>query len=50
MRFSPRICGFVFLLAILIASVGCGGGSMAPQAASSAQPAITLQAQPSYRL
>jgi hypothetical protein len=47
MRFSPRICGFLFLLAVLIASVGCGGGSMAPQTASSAQPAITLQAQPS---
>src|ERR1700730_6793201 len=46
MRFSPRIYAFVFLLSVLIASLGCGGGSMAPQTASSAQPAITLQAQP----
>jgi hypothetical protein len=45
MLFSPRIYTFIFLLSVLIASVGCGGGSMAPQAAS-AQPAITLQAQP----
>jgi hypothetical protein len=37
----------VFLLAVLIASVGCGGGSMGPQASTSTQPAITLQAQPS---
>ena len=31
MRFSLRIFAFVFLFAILILSIGCGGGSMAPQ-------------------
>ena len=46
MRFSPRICAVVLLFVILIVSIGCGGGSMNPQT-SSAQPAITLQAQPS---
>ena len=44
MRFSLRIFAFVFLFFILIVSIGCGGGSMAP---NSTQPAITLQAQPS---
>lgn len=46
MRFSPRICAFFFLFVIIILSIGCGGGSMASQS-SGAQPAITLQAQPS---
>ena len=45
MRFSP-FCAFVFLFAILILSIGCGGGSMSPQNSAGTQPAITLQAQP----
>src|ERR1700686_4879658 len=47
MRFSLRI-SFVFLFTVLIATTGCGGGSMAAQKNSTSQqvPAITFNAQP----
>src|ERR1700680_3960462 len=45
MRFSPRISALVFLFTVLIAAIGCGGGSMAMS--TSLQPSITLAAQPS---
>jgi hypothetical protein len=44
MRFALRISVLFFLVIVLIAAIGCGGGSMAT---SSLQPAITLAAQPS---
>jgi hypothetical protein len=48
MRFSLRISALVFLFTVLIASIGCGGASMAVQKNSQAtlQPTITLSAQP----
>jgi hypothetical protein len=49
MRFSPRISAFAFLFAVLIAAIGCGGGSMGAQKTSTSQqkaPAITFAAQP----
>src|SRR5579863_7795665 len=45
MRFVLRISALVFLLAILISALGCGGGSMPAQKTSQA-PTITLNAQP----
>src|ERR1700730_17516848 len=44
MRFALRISLLFFLVIVLIAAIGCGGGSMA---SSGLQPAITLAAQPS---
>jgi hypothetical protein len=48
MRFFLRISAFVFLFTVLIATTGCGGGSMAAQKNSTSQqvPAITFNAQP----
>src|SRR5579864_8101065 len=46
MRFSLRISAFVFLFTILIAAIGCGGGSMAQKNSASQAPTITLKAQP----
>jgi hypothetical protein len=45
MRFVLRISALVFLFAILISALGCGGGSMPAQKTSQA-PTITLNAQP----
>jgi len=45
MRFFARMSALVFLLSVLIASIGCGGGSMAAQNSSQA-PTITLNASP----
>jgi len=47
MRFVLRIsASLVFLLTVLIAAIGCGGGSPATQKNSSIQPTIKLAAQP----
>jgi phosphatidylinositol-3-phosphatase len=48
MRFILRILEFVFLVTVLIAAIGCGGGSMATPNNSSQQkaPTITFDAQP----
>jgi|SRR5579872_6521855 len=44
MRFLPRISSPFFLFVVLIATIGCGGGST--QNSSASQPTITLAAQP----
>jgi hypothetical protein len=48
MRFILRISEFVFLVTVLIAAIGCGGGSMATPNNSPQQkaPTITFDAQP----
>jgi hypothetical protein len=46
MRAFLRISAHVFLFTILVAAIGCGGGSMATQKNSSTQPAVTLNARP----
>ena len=46
MRFVLRISAFVFLFPILIASIGCGGGSMGASSTSGQAPTIALSAQP----
>ncbi len=46
MRSVLRISALVFLFSILIASIGCGGGSMATSSNSGQAPAIQLNAQP----
>lgn len=46
MRLFLRISAFAFLFILLIAAIGCGGGSMSTQNSSSQIPAITLKAQP----
>jgi hypothetical protein len=49
MRFFLRISAFVFLFIVLIATIACGGGSMATQKDSTGQqkvPTITFNAQP----
>jgi hypothetical protein len=49
MRFSLRISAFSFLFAVLLAAIGCGGGSVSAQKASTSQqkaPIITFSAQP----
>ncbi len=46
MRFVLRISALVFLFSILIASIGCGGGSMGTPSNSGQAPAIQLNAQP----
>jgi acid phosphatase len=46
MRFSLRISAYVFLFTILIAAIGCGGGSMAQKNSASKAPTIALKAQP----
>lgn len=47
MRSVLRIPSFVFLFAVLLASIACGGGSMATQNSTSSLPTIELNAQPS---
>ena len=47
MRFVRRIFILVFLFSVLIAGIGCGGGSMTSQNNSSVQPAIIFAATPS---
>ncbi len=47
MRFVLRISALVFLLAVLIAAIGCGGGAMSAQKSSQHAPTITLNASPS---
>jgi hypothetical protein len=46
MRLSPRLSAVVFLLTILLAAIGCGGGSMGAPSQQNI-PAITFAAQPS---
>jgi len=46
MRLFLRILSFVFLFTILIATIACGGGSLATPKSSTNQPTITLAAQP----
>ena len=46
MRFFLRISAFVFLLTVLIAALGCGGGSMAQNNLTSHAPTVALKAQP----
>jgi hypothetical protein len=46
MRFVLRISAFVFLFFVLIAAIGCGGGSMGASSNSGQAPTIALKAQP----
>jgi hypothetical protein len=46
MRFFLRISSFVFLFTVLVATLACGGGSLATKKNSIIQPTITLAAQP----
>ena len=46
MRFVLRISAFVFLFAVLIVAIACGGGSMAQKNSTSQTPTISLKAQP----
>jgi phosphatidylinositol-3-phosphatase len=46
MRFVLRISALLFLLALLTAATGCGGGSTAAQNSGQSAPTITLNASP----